>query len=110
MRTRHVDSTNPGRSNQFMLGYRYWKPRGRKGLLSFLACRYISTYDALYNLFLFLPCLHFSVVQCFSHRWAWWFIGRFAAYCPEVRGFESRPSIHVGTLGKSFTLAVECDA
>ncbi len=34
---------------------------------------------------------------------AWWLIGRFDAFRPKSRGFESRSSRHVGTLGKSFT-------
>src|SRR6218665_245229 len=33
----------------------------------------------------------------------WWLIGRFGAFCPKDRGFESLFSRHVGTLGKSFT-------
>ena len=33
----------------------------------------------------------------------WWLIGRFDAFRPKGRGFESRSSRHVGTLGKSFT-------
>src|SRR6218665_2538365 len=35
--------------------------------------------------------------------WAWWLVGRFVAFHPKGRGFESRSSRHVGTLGKSFT-------
>src|SRR6218665_3150919 len=34
---------------------------------------------------------------------AWWLIGRFVAFRPKGRGFESRSSRHVGTLGKSLT-------
>ena len=34
---------------------------------------------------------------------AWWHIGRGDAFRPEGRGFESRSSRAVGTLGKSFT-------
>ena len=34
---------------------------------------------------------------------AWWLIGRFDAFRLKGRGFESRSSRHVGTLGKSFT-------
>ena len=34
---------------------------------------------------------------------AWWHIGRADAFPPEGRGFESRSSRHIGTLGKSFT-------
>ena len=34
---------------------------------------------------------------------AWWLIGRFVAFHPKGRGFESHSSRHVGTLGKSFT-------
>ena len=34
---------------------------------------------------------------------AWWPIGRFDAIRPKGRGFESRSSRHVVTLGKSFT-------
>ena len=30
---------------------------------------------------------------------AWFFIGRFVAFCPKGRGFESRPSHIVGSLG-----------
>ena len=29
--------------------------------------------------------------------------GRFVAFCPKGRGFESRSNCHAGTLGKSFT-------
>src|SRR6218665_1239756 len=32
-----------------------------------------------------------------------WLIGRFDAFRPKGRGFESRSSRHVKTLGKSFT-------
>ena len=35
--------------------------------------------------------------------WTWWCIGRVKAFRPEGRGFESRSSRHVGTLGKSLT-------
>ena len=34
---------------------------------------------------------------------AWWLTGRFNDFHPKGRRFESRPSGHVGTLGKSFT-------
>ena len=34
---------------------------------------------------------------------AWWLIGRFVAFRPKGRGFESSSSCHVGTLDKSFT-------
>ena len=34
---------------------------------------------------------------------AWWLMGRFDVFRPRGRGFESRSSHHVGTLGKSFT-------
>ena len=33
----------------------------------------------------------------------WWLIGRFDAYRPKGRGFESLSSRHVESLGKSFT-------
>jgi len=33
----------------------------------------------------------------------WWLICRFDALCLKGRGFESRSSHHVETLGKSFT-------
>ena len=33
----------------------------------------------------------------------WWLIGRFDAFRPNGRGFESRSSRQVGMLGKSFT-------
>src|SRR6218665_1998027 len=33
----------------------------------------------------------------------WWLTDRFDAFRPKGRGFESRSSRHVGTLGKSFT-------
>src|SRR6218665_1938841 len=33
----------------------------------------------------------------------WWLIGRFVAFNPKGRRFESHSSCHVGTLGKSFT-------
>ena len=36
---------------------------------------------------------------------AWWFTGRVGAYRSKGRGFDSRSSCHVGTLGKSFTRA-----
>ena len=35
--------------------------------------------------------------------WAWWLSGKFGAFYPEVRRFESHSSRHVATLGKSFT-------
>ena len=38
-----------------------------------------------------------------SQNWAWWLIGRFVAFRAKGRGFESRSSRHVETLGKSFT-------
>src|SRR6218665_1823858 len=38
-----------------------------------------------------------------KERGAWWLIGRFVAFRPKGRGFESRSSRHTGTLGKSFT-------
>src|SRR6218665_2528417 len=34
---------------------------------------------------------------------AWWLIGRYVAFRPKGRGFESCSSRNVGTLGKSFT-------
>ena len=34
---------------------------------------------------------------------AWWLTGRFVAFSPKGRGFESRYGRRVGTLGKSFT-------
>ena len=34
---------------------------------------------------------------------AWWLIGRLDAFRLKGRGFESRSSRHMGTLGKSFT-------
>ena len=37
------------------------------------------------------------------HCWTWWRIGRVVIFRPEGRGFESRYSRHVGTLGKSLT-------
>ena len=37
-----------------------------------------------------------------EHWWAWWLIGRFVAFSSRGRGFESRSSHHIGTLGKSF--------
>jgi len=33
----------------------------------------------------------------------WWLIGRFVALRPKGRGLDSCSSLHVGTLGKSFT-------
>src|SRR6218665_39270 len=33
----------------------------------------------------------------------WWLIGTFVAFRPKGRGFESRSSLHVRSLGKSFT-------
>ena len=33
----------------------------------------------------------------------WWLIGRVDSFQPEGRGFDSRSSRHVGTLGKSLT-------
>src|SRR6218665_2373418 len=35
--------------------------------------------------------------------WEWWLIGRFVTFRPKGRGFKSRSSRHVETLGKSFT-------
>ena len=37
------------------------------------------------------------------HRGTWWRIGWVDIFQPEGRGFESRSSRHVGTLGKSLT-------
>ena len=37
------------------------------------------------------------------HCGAWWLIGKFDAFRPKRRGFESRSSRHVEILGKSFT-------
>ena|SRR6218665_1189327 len=41
--------------------------------------------------------------RLFHQLWAWWFIGRFVAFRPKGRRFESRSSRHVGALGKPFT-------
>src|SRR6218665_1464310 len=38
-----------------------------------------------------------------TNREAWWLIGRFDAFCPKDRGFDSCFSRQVGTFGKSFT-------
>ena len=35
----------------------------------------------------------------------WWLVGRVYAYRPKGRGFDSRCSRHVGSLGKSFALS-----
>ena len=41
-------------------------------------------------------------VECINIQlWTWWRIGRVEAFRPEGRGFESRSSSYVGTLGKS---------
>src|SRR6218665_2987965 len=37
------------------------------------------------------------------NRESWWLIGRFNAFRPKDRGFDSRSSRHLGTFGKSFT-------
>ena len=39
----------------------------------------------------------------------WWLIGRFVAFCPKGREFESHASRHEGILGKSF-ISVACGA
>ena len=44
--------------------------------------------------------LHYSILHYFG---AWWVIDRFIAFHPNGRGFESRSSRYIGTLGKSFT-------
>ena len=46
-----------------------------------------------------------TVFQSFAQYMcgAWWLIGRFDAFRPKGRRFESRSSRHVGTLDKSFT-------
>ena len=41
-------------------------------------------------------------------RGTWWRIGWGDYSQPEGRGFDSRPSRHVGTLGKSFTCSCLC--
>jgi len=33
----------------------------------------------------------------------WWLFGRFVAFVPKGRGFESHSRHHIRTLGKSFT-------
>src|SRR6218665_2321719 len=38
-----------------------------------------------------------------TNREAWWLIGRFDAFRPKNRGFDSRSSRHLGIFGKSFT-------
>ena len=39
---------------------------------------------------------------------AWWRLGWVDSFQPEGRGFDSRSSLHVGTLGKSFTCSCLC--
>src|SRR6218665_1993860 len=53
----------------------------------------------VYSLLHPLLCSSISLLNC----WPWWRIGRVDAFRPDGRGFESRSSRHVGTLGKSFT-------
>ena len=56
------------------------------------------------KLFTSLACCYFSL-YLYSNCWAWWLIGRFNAFCPKGRGFEScsRP-------WTSPSLAVACGA
>src|SRR6218665_241468 len=46
----------------------------------------------------FIGVSGFNPSKCGS----WWLIGRFIAFRPKSRGFESRSSRQVGTLGKSY--------
>src|SRR6218665_731342 len=46
------------------------------------------------------PCLFGT--NSHEHCETWWRIGRAEAFRQKGRGFESRSSHHVGTLGKSF--------
>src|SRR6218665_2952275 len=46
---------------------------------------------------------YYTYTHTYIHCWTWWRIGRVDDFQPEDRGFDSRSSRHVGTLGKSFT-------
>jgi len=45
---------------------------------------------------------------CMSPLGTWWRLGWVDYFQPEGRGFDSRSSRHVGTLGKSFTCSCLC--
>ena len=44
-----------------------------------------------------------------AYTGAWWLIGRFGAFLPWSRGFDSRFSRHLGTLGMFFTVALQSE-
>ena len=46
---------------------------------------------------------HLWLYQCHHASRTWWRIGWVESFQPEDRGFDSRSSRHVGTLGKSLT-------
>src|SRR6218665_533123 len=52
-----------------------------------------------------LPPSH-SQLYCIEN--IWWRLGCVDSFQPEGRGFDSRSSRHVGTLGKSFTCSCLC--
>jgi len=48
--------------------------------------------------------LHFTTLPFFHMICGTWYLsGKFGALRPQGRSFESHSSLHVGTLGKSFT-------
>src|SRR6218665_1968209 len=47
------------------------------------------------------PMKNYSITPYCLHGGAWWLIGRFVAFRPKGRWFESHSSRHVGTLCKS---------
>ena len=52
------------------------------------------------------PCFKEEATRCGT----WWRIGWFDDFHPDGRGFDSRSSRHVGTLGKSFTRSCLCSS
>ena len=51
---------------------------------------------------------HMSWICISVYSGTWWHIGQVDDSQPEGRGFDSRSSRHVGTLGKSFTYSYLC--
>src|SRR6218665_1063942 len=60
---------------------------------AYLILKYLCMYVSIY------PCRVYSMYVCGT----WWLIGRFIAFRPKGRGFDSRSSRLVVTLGKFFT-------
>ena len=52
--------------------------------------------------------VHTIILRTTTKCGTWWRIGRVDDFQPEGRGFDSRSSRHVGTLGKSFAYSCLC--